>query len=68
MACRISQWEELGLLQVLLERFSDCRAVWLAAVEAAAQLDALMSLAMAAASGDGDMCRSAGPHATEPLT
>jgi hypothetical protein len=47
----------LGLLQVLLQRFSERRAVWLAAVEAAAQLDALMSLAMAAASGDGDMCR-----------
>ena len=45
------------LLQVLLQRFSERRAVWLAAVEAAAQLDALMSLAMAAASGDGDMCR-----------
>jgi hypothetical protein len=68
VACRISQCEVLGLLQVLLQRFSERRAVWLAAVEAAAQLDALMSLAMAAASGDGDMCRSAEPRAIEVVS
>lgn len=52
----------LGVLQVLLRRFSERHRTWLAAVEAAAQLDALMSLAVAAVSGDGDMCRCAAVH------
>jgi len=45
--------------QVMLQRFAERHKLWLAAVEAVAELDALMSLAIAAASGDGDMCRSA---------
>jgi DNA mismatch repair protein MSH6 len=46
-----------GLLQRALARFAARGAAWAAAVDATAQLDALLSLAVAAASGDGDMCR-----------
>ncbi len=41
----------------MLRKFAEDHRAWLAAVEAMAELDALMSLAIAAASGDGDMCR-----------
>lgn len=42
---------------MMLQKFTKQHSLWLAAVEAIAELDALMSLAVAAASGDGSMCR-----------
>ena len=47
---------------MILGKFAEQHPTWLAAVEAVAELDALMSLAVAAASGDGDMCRCAFPY------
>ena len=46
-----------GILQGILRQFAERREVWAAAIEAVAQLDALMSLAVAAACGDGPMVR-----------
>jgi len=43
--------------QAMLRLFSEQHALWHRAVAAVAQLDALMSLAAAAAFADGPMCR-----------
>ncbi len=44
-------------LQGMMQSFSERKALWAAAVDCMAQLDALMSLAVAAACGSGTMCR-----------
>jgi len=44
-------------LQAMLRLFSEQHALWHRAVAAVAHLDALMSLAAAAAFADGPMCR-----------
>jgi DNA mismatch repair protein MSH6 len=46
-----------GILAAVIRRFAAAGPTWAAAVDAAAQLDALMSLAVAAACGAGPMCR-----------
>ncbi|EFN52031.1 hypothetical protein CHLNCDRAFT_139631 [Chlorella variabilis] len=46
-----------GILQGMMRAFSQRKALWGAAVDCMAQLDALMSLAVAAACGSGTMCR-----------
>lgn len=50
---------QAGILTQLLRRFATHKATWLAAVECASRLDALMSLAIAATAGGagGPMCR-----------
>lgn len=45
------------ILQNIMKRFASYKSMWLDTVESIAQLDALMSLAKAAACGDGTMCR-----------
>lgn len=47
----------LCLLQGLVQRFVSRKVLWMSAVHAVAELDALMSLATAAVSSDGPMCR-----------
>lgn len=44
------------ILQNIMAKFAEHRKVWLEAVDRIASLDALMSLAKAAACGDGPMC------------
>jgi len=44
------------ILKNIMAKFAENRAVWLEAVDRIASLDALMSLAKAAACGDGPMC------------
>lgn len=46
-----------GILLGMMAAFARRRQLWAAAVECMAQLDALMSLAVAAACGAGTMCR-----------
>jgi DNA mismatch repair protein MSH6 len=46
-----------GILQGMMRGFAARKALWAAAVDCMAQLDALMSLAVAAACGAGTMCR-----------
>ena len=41
----------------MMRQFASRKALWDAAVDCMAQLDALMSLAVAAACGSGTMCR-----------
>ncbi|KFM28138.1 DNA mismatch repair protein Msh6 [Auxenochlorella protothecoides] len=48
---------QAGILVALLRRFAEHQGVWSAAVECSAQLDALLSLAVAAGSSAGPMCR-----------
>lgn len=48
---------QTGILQGILRKFSENQAMWSAAVDAVAQLDALMSLAVAATCGSGTMSR-----------
>lgn len=50
------------ILQNIMKRFASHKSKWLDTVECIAKLDALMSLAKAAACGDGTMCR---PHFIE---
>jgi len=45
------------ILQNIMKRFASYKNMWLCAVDCIAKLDALMSLAKAAACGDGPMCR-----------
>ena len=45
------------ILQNIMKRFAAHKSTWLDAVDCIAKLDALMSLAKAAACGDGIMCR-----------
>ena len=46
-----------GILQALMGQFAERKEVWAAAVDCMAQLDALMSLALAAAMASGPVCR-----------
>lgn len=46
-----------GILQGILRQFAERQALWAAAVDAVAQLDALMSLAVAASCASGPMTR-----------
>jgi DNA mismatch repair protein MSH6 len=48
---------QTGILRAILRRFAEKREIWAAAVESVAILDALMSLAVAAACGAGAMSR-----------
>ncbi len=48
---------QTGILRAILRRFAEKREIWAAAVESVAILDALMSLAVAAACGAGVMSR-----------
>ncbi|KAL4517804.1 hypothetical protein Ndes2526A_g02182 [Nannochloris sp. 'desiccata'] len=48
---------QTGILRAILKRFAEKREVWAAAVDSVAILDALMSLAVAAACGAGVMSR-----------
>lgn len=45
------------MLQSILAKFAEHRQVWQAAVDCASELDALLSLAVAASSSAGPMCR-----------
>jgi DNA mismatch repair protein MSH6 len=48
---------QTGILRAILRRFAEKREIWTAAVDSVAILDALMSLAVAAACGAGVMSR-----------
>lgn len=56
-ALEMKEKAQAGILQAILRRFAENNAVWTAAVEAVAVLDALMSLAVAAACAAGPMVR-----------
>lgn len=49
--------QQSNILRSLMSVFAESRGVWCAAVECMAQLDTLMSLAIAADCGSGPMCR-----------
>ena len=57
-------------MQGMIRRFVDARDLWVGAVEAVADLDALMSLAAHALHADGSVCRPklvAPPHGAPPV-
>jgi DNA mismatch repair protein MSH6 len=56
-ALEAKECAQTGILRSILGRFAERRDTWTAAVDAAASLDALMSLAKAAACSAGPMCR-----------